>query len=138
MLQAVYDKSKKDNMTLDQAKETGAVYTLLGRRRKLPDIKSSNQMIRGNAERMAMNSPIQGTAADLIKVAMIQVQEKLESGGYAAKLTVQVHDELLLDCPKSEVEAVTKLVTVAMEGALKTRVPLKVNVASGANWMELS
>jgi DNA polymerase-1 len=100
-----YNGVKKylDEVVLE-AKETGYVKTVLGRKRPLRDIKSTNPMLRANAERMAMNSPIQGTAADLMKLAMIDIDRRLTEGGYRSKMTIQVHDEVLLDCPKDEVE----------------------------------
>ncbi|MEO5971384.1 MAG: DNA polymerase I, partial [Bdellovibrionia bacterium] len=119
------------------AKETGYVCTLLGRKRKLADILSKNAAIRNNAERMAMNSPIQGTAADLIKLAMIHLQVRLKKGGYKSKLIIQVHDEVLLDCPAFEAEEVKNLVVDVMENAMKLTVPLRVNASIGKNWMEL-
>jgi DNA polymerase-1 len=118
------------------AKERGYAETLLGRKRQLRDIDARNPMIRQNAERMAMNTPIQGTAADMIKLAMIEVDDQLQKGGFKAKLTVQVHDELVLDCPKAECEEVTRLVCRVMENAMKLDVPLKVNAGSGKNWAE--
>jgi DNA polymerase-1 len=124
-----------------QAHDTGEVTTLLGRKRKLPDIVSKNPAIRNNAERMAMNTPIQGTAADLMKLAMIQIDEELEKRGLKSKLIIQVHDEVVLDCPKDEVEQVRRMVTEvmenAMEGILPLSVPLKVNYGVGDNWMDL-
>ncbi len=118
------------------AKERGYAMTLMGRKRSLKDIDARNPMIRQNAERMAMNSPIQGTAADMMKLAMIEVDEKLIEGGYRSKLTIQVHDELVLDVPKDELEDVQKLVCGIMEGAMKLDVPLRVNAGSGENWSE--
>lgn len=131
---------------IERAQETGAVTTLMGRRRPLPDIRSKNQALRANAERMAMNSPIQGTAADLMKIAMINLDEKLREGGYGAKLVIQVHDEVVLDCPKAEVREVEALVTRVMEDAggakaeypeMRLSVPLTVNAGHGGNWMEI-
>ncbi len=119
------------------AREKGFVTSCLGRKRKLPDIHSKNAMIRANAERMAMNTPIQATAADLMKLAMIELDRRLESEGYRSRLTIQVHDEVVLDCPLSEVEAVKQLVTEVMENAMSLSVPLRVNTSSGANWMVL-
>jgi len=124
-----------------EAKEKGWTQTLMGRKRRLPDIRSSNQAIRQNAERMAMNTPIQGTAADLMKLAMVQVAEAIKKGGFKARLIIQVHDEVVIDCPKDEVKEVQALVARAMEnahvGSMTMDVPLRVNSASGANWMEL-
>ncbi|MEN9723849.1 MAG: polymerase [Pseudomonadota bacterium] len=119
------------------AKEQGFVTTLLGRKRVLHDIRSKNPALRANAERMAMNTPIQGTAADLMKLAMIELDEKLRDGGFGARLMIQVHDEVVLECPQSECKAVEALVVATMEGALPLSVPLVVNSAHGANWMEL-
>lgn len=122
---------------IETAKATGETHTLLGRRRKLPEIHSKNHAIRANAERMAMNSPIQGTAADLMKLAMLEIDRRLRDEGFRSKLTIQVHDEVVLDCPIDEAPRVKALVIEAMEGALKLSVPLTVNASSGHNWMEL-
>lgn len=126
---------------LDQAvlaaKEKGYVTTVLGRKRPLRDIQSTNPMLRANAERMAMNTPIQGTAADLMKLAMIDIDRRLKAGNYASKLIVQVHDEVLLDCPEEEVDEVSKLVCASMEEAMKLSVPLRVNSSVASNWSEL-
>ncbi|MBU6375674.1 MAG: DNA polymerase I [Bdellovibrionales bacterium] len=119
------------------AREKGFVTTLLGRKRVLHDIHSKNPALRANAERMAMNTPIQGTAADLMKLAMIHLDEALLSKGYESKLIIQVHDEVVLDCPKSEAQEVEALVVKTMEEALKLSVPLKVNSAHGDNWKDL-
>jgi DNA polymerase-1 len=119
------------------AHERGYVTTLLGRKRALPEIHSKNPAIRGNAERMAMNSPIQGTASDLIKVAMVRLHRDLKSAGLRSRILLQVHDELLLECPMDEVEAVKAKVTAVMESAIQLRVPLVVNVGVGSNWAEL-
>lgn len=119
------------------AKERGYVETLLGRKRHLPDIRSKNHAVRQNAERMAMNTPIQGTAADLIKIAMIRIDEELEKRKLKSKLIIQVHDEVVLDCPKDEAKEVEALVVSLMENAMKLDVPLKVNSALGENWMDL-
>jgi DNA polymerase I len=135
---ARYSKVKEQlDLQIIEAKERGYISTLLGRKRALPEIKSSNPAVRGNAERMAMNSPIQGTASDLIKMAMVKLDQELSKGSWKAKLLLQVHDELVLECPESEAARLTKLVTEVMEGALKLDVPLVVNVATGKNWAEL-
>ena len=84
-----------------------------------------------------MNTPIQSTAADLMKLAMIELDRRLETEGYRSRLTIQVHDEVVLDCPKDEVEAVKKLLTEVMENAMTLSVPLRVNASSGENWMQL-
>ncbi len=122
---------------VESAREKGYVTSCLGRKRKLTEIHSKNPMIRANAERMAMNTPIQSTAADLMKLAMIEIDRRLESEGFRSRLTIQVHDEVVLDCPRDEAEAVKRLVTEVMENAMKLSVPLRVNASSGANWMEL-
>ncbi len=120
-----------------EAKERGYVMSLMGRKRRLPDILSKNAAIRGNAERMAMNTPLQATAADLIKLAMIEIDRRLTAGGYRSKLIIQVHDEVVLDCPKDEVPEIQKLVTEAMENAMTLSIKLSVNTAVGKNWMDL-
>ena len=126
---------------IQEAREKGYVITLLGRKRALPDILAKNGAMRAVAERMAMNSPIQGTAADLMKLAMIRLDQSLEKHGLKSKLLIQVHDEVVLECPEDEVEKVQKVVIEAMENALDGRiqllVPLRVNTAIGKNWNEL-
>ncbi|MDO9463117.1 MAG: DNA polymerase, partial [Deltaproteobacteria bacterium] len=119
------------------AREKGYVRTLLGRRRQIPDINSRNNAARQFAERTAVNTPIQGTAADIIKVAMIQVRDALSAGGYEARMIMQVHDELILEAPEKEAVGVIPLVKEKMERAVTLSVPLVVNVRSGHNWAEL-
>ncbi len=118
------------------ARTHGYVETILGRRRYLPDILSRNANVRAAAERNAINAPIQGSAADIVKRAMIDVFAALNSGGYAAKMLLQVHDELVLDVPVAELEEVGALVKEKMEAAWQGRVPLVVEVGTGANWLE--
>jgi DNA polymerase-1 len=120
-----------------RARDLGYVTTLMGRKRALPEIRSSNPAVRGNAERMAMNSPIQGTASDLIKMAMVKLHGELRMQNLSSKILLQVHDELVLECPKAEVEGVSALITRVMESALTLSVPLKVNVGTGLNWADL-
>lgn len=122
---------------IEFAKEKGYVLTEMGRKRPLPEIHSKNMGLRGNAERMAMNTPIQGTAAELMKLAMIDIDDRLENDGYESRMTIQVHDEVVLEGPSSEVKEVMKLVEDAMVSAMKLSVPLKVNAARGDNWMDL-
>jgi DNA polymerase-1 len=122
---------------IQQARDSGQVHTLAGRRRKLRDIHSRNPALRAVAERMAMNTPIQGTAADLIKLAMIDLDRALTSQKLRARLILQVHDELVLDVPKGEQSVVEKILAETMEGAMKLTVPLRVNVSSGATWADL-
>jgi DNA polymerase-1 len=122
--------------TVARARETGYVETLLGRRRYIPELKDKNRSVRSFGERTAMNSPMQGSAADLIKVAMIRLDAALRAGGHAAGLLLQVHDELVLEAPPDEVDAVTALVRTHMEGAATLRVPLVAEVGVGDNWMD--
>ena len=117
-----------------QARETGEVRTLYGRRRLVPGMSSQNAMERSAAERVAVNTPVQGTAADLIKYAMLEVQRRLTQEKLKARLLLQVHDELVLEVPHGEVEVVTELVKAAMQGVAQLAVPLSVEVGSGANW----
>lgn len=118
------------------AREHGYVETIMGRRRYLPDINSRNANVRGAAERNAVNAPIQGSAADIIKKAMIDVFAELSSGEYTSKLLLQVHDELVLDVLKVETEAVGAMVRQKMESAWVDRVPLVVEVGTGDNWLD--
>ena len=122
--------------TRAQAHRDGWVATLLGRRRLLPDIDSSNNRIRSFQERIAVNTPIQGTAADLIKLAMIRLQRDLDAGNTGALLLLQVHDELVCEVPAPAIPEVTQLVRTAMEEALELKVPLVVDIHTGANWAE--
>jgi len=128
-------KSYMDN-TIEEAKQNGYVKTLLGRRRYVPDITSANQTVRGFAERNAINAPIQGAAADMIKLAMIKVQNKLKELNLKTILTLQVHDELLLDVPLDELEIVTDLVKEEMQHAMVLEVPVVVEAGFGKNWLQ--
>ena len=119
-----------------QAKERGYVTTLLGRRRYLPELTSSNYNQRSFGERAAMNTPIQGTAADIIKLAMVRVRNRLKSEGFAARLVLQVHDELIVECPEQEADAAAKLLEQEMMNAMTLRVPLTVEVKKGASWYD--
>jgi DNA polymerase-1 len=119
------------------AREKGYVETMWGRRRPLRDITSANATLRSAAERVAINAPIQGTAADMIKLAMIRVSEKLRTGTHQARLLLQVHDELVLEAPPEEVEAVTTLVRREMTHALPLPgVPVVVECGVGDHWLE--
>ena len=122
--------------TIAKTRETQYVTTLLNRRRYIPEILSRNATIRQNAERMAINTPIQGSAADLIKLAMIHIHQRIKKEGYAAKMILQVHDELVFEVPKKEVADVKEMVVYEMEHAMDLSVPLKVDVGVGANWLE--
>lgn len=121
---------------VDTATKLGEVKTLLGRRRVINEARSANRNVRMFGERAAMNMPLQGSSADIIKLAMIGVSQKLKAGNYKAKLVLQVHDELVIDCPKDEAEEVAKLLKTEMENAVSLRVPLTVEVGIGENWFE--
>ena len=118
------------------AKTEGYVSTIAGNRRYIPQIKSSNHNIRSFGERIAMNTPIQGSAADIIKIAMLRVDEALTTNGLKAKLILQVHDELILDAPQDEIEAASALLKEAMEGAVKLNVPITAEVKVAKNWKD--
>jgi DNA polymerase-1 len=116
------------------ARQQGWVSTLLGRRRSIPELRMSNPALRGAGERMAINMPIQGTAADIIKIAMIRLPERLRSAGLRSRMLLQVHDELVLEVPRGEVDATVPILRETMEGALKLDVPLTVDVKVGDDW----
>lgn len=118
------------------AREHGYVETILGRRRYLPDVYSRNQVVRGAAERNAVNAPIQGSAADIIKIAMVRIAQRLEREHLSTRMLLQVHDELLFDVPKRELEVVTPLIREEMEHAYALSVPLIVEIGTGNNWLE--
>jgi DNA polymerase-1 len=122
--------------TIAEVRQTGVTRTLLGRERPIPDINSRNANARGFAERTAVNSPLQGTAADLIKLAMVRIDAALESGGHRSVLLLQVHDELVFECPPEDVDAVSKLVKHEMESVHDLKVPLVVDVGAGDNWRD--
>lgn len=128
----------KDYManTIAFAKEHGYVETLLKRRRYLRDINSANATVRGFAERNAINAPIQGSAADLIKIAMIHIHQDIQAAGLMGKMTMQVHDELVFDVPKTEVSLFREIIESRMKSALKTEVPIVVEIGEGMNWLE--
>ena len=121
---------------IDFARDHGYVQTVLGRRRYLKDINSRNAVVRGAAERNAVNAPIQGSAADIIKIAMINIHKKLDTGNYKTKMLLQVHDELVFDVFKPELETIKQLVKTEMENAYKLSVPLDVDFGFGDNWLE--
>jgi DNA polymerase-1 len=122
--------------TVNDARKTKKTSTLLGRIRLLPDIDSSNKIVREFAERTAINTPIQGTAADLIKLAMIRVDDAFRQDGLNSAMLLSVHDEIVFEVPSEELASVKRLVKETMEGIWNLKVPLKVNVASGENWAE--
>lgn len=116
------------------AKENGYVTTMFGRRRNIPELKSQNFMVRQFGSRAALNMPIQGTAADIMKMAMIEVDKKLEEKNLESKIVLQVHDELLLEVPKEETEEMTKILKDSMENVVKLSVPLTSEISSGETW----
>jgi len=121
---------------IERAKKDGYVTTLFNRRRYLPDIHHQNRFVRGEAERMAVNTPIQGTAADLIKQAMIRIQDRLDHEERRTRMILQVHDELIFEVPTEELEDIRVIVRQEMEGVHELRVPLKVDMGVGDNWDE--
>ncbi len=124
------------DQTISSARETGKTSTLLGRIRHLPDINSTNKTVREFAERTAINTPIQGTAADLIKLAMIKVDAAFSERNFKAAMLLSVHDEIVFEVPPEELETVKKLIKEIMEGIWDLKAPLKVNITSGGNWAE--
>ncbi len=122
--------------TLAAARRDGYVQTLFGRRRYVPDIASGNATVRSFAERNAVNAPIQGTSADIIKLAMVDVDRRLGEQSLASRMVLQIHDELLLEVPKNEIQTVKDLVTESMQGVIKLTVPLTVECNYGSNWLE--
>lgn len=128
-------KAFLDNL-VSKAKESGYVTTMFGRKRPIPELKSSNFMQRSFGERVAMNSPIQGTAADIIKIAMIRVEQRLRAEKLRSRLILQVHDELLIETHREEVEQVKAILSEEMHGAAMLSVPLDIDMNIGANWYE--
>ena len=122
---------------LDEVRREQKVRTVFGRVRPIPDIQSRNANLRGFAERTAVNTPLQGTAADLIKLAMIRIQKKLREQNFETRMTLQVHDELVFDAPPAEVDEVQRLVKLEMEGVIELKVPLVAEVGVGLNWRDL-
>jgi len=124
--------------TKKQAYECGYVQTVMGRRRYIPEIKSPNRQVREAAERMAINMPVQGTSADIIKIAMVNLHREMEKQGLRTRMTLQVHDELLFELPPEEMDRMKELVTEIMPQALELRVPLKIDIKTGKNWAEMA
>jgi DNA polymerase-1 len=135
-----FNRYKKVRAYLDRvlsdAKKNGFVTTLLHRRRYLPEINNVHAAVRQFAERMAINAPIQGTAADIIKIAMLNISSQLAKKCLSASMIMQVHDELIFEVPREEKEEVMALIKKEMEGVIKLKVPLKIDIASGRNWDE--
>ena len=132
-----YDGVREYMKTIvEKAKQDGYVETLYARRRYLPELKSSNFNTRSFGERVALNMPIQGTAADIIKLAMVNVYNRFKAEGLKAKLILQVHDELICECPEGETQRVSDILREEMSGAAKLSVPLTVDVKTGHSWAE--
>ena len=123
--------------TKSQARDLGYVQTVMGRRRYIPEIKSTNRQIRESAERMAINMPVQGTSADIIKIAMVALHREMENRGLRSKMILQVHDELVFEVPPEELELMKELVAEIMPNALELSVPLKIDIKVGKNWGEM-
>jgi DNA polymerase-1 len=123
--------------TKEKARKDGYVETLLGRRRYIPDINSANRQVREGAERMAINMPVQGTSADIIKVAMINLYREMAKQRLESKMLLQVHDELVFEVPDGEMDLMRKLATGVMDSAVALNVPLKVDTKVGKNWGEM-
>ena len=119
-----------------KAKEDGYVSTIYGRRRNLPELKSSNFNVRSFGERVALNMPIQGTAADIMKIAMIKVRDRLKNEGLKAKILLQIHDELIVECPESEADKVEEILCQEMQSAADLSVPLIAEAGRGKSWYE--
>ena len=124
------------NNMIAMAKENGYVETIYGRKRFLPDINSRNAVVRSFSERNAINAPLQGSAADIIKVAMINIYRRLAAEGLQSKMVLQVHDELVFDTAASEVEQICTIVTSEMENVIKLSIPLLAECGKGNNWLE--
>jgi DNA polymerase-1 len=121
--------------TIERATEDGYVTTLFGRRRRIPELRSRKWGTRSLGERLAVNTPIQGTAADIIKVAMVRARDALRDAGLSTRLVLQIHDELLYEAPLAEVEAASEIVVREMVDACELDPPLAVDVGSGENWL---
>jgi len=122
--------------TLSLARERGYVETLFGRRRRTGNLNATNKILVQAEERAAINMPIQGTAADIIKIAMINIHKRMKAEGFQSKIILQIHDELLFECPESEVKKMAVMVQGEMEGAVQLSVPLKVDWNYGQSWFE--
>ncbi|MCK4532512.1 DNA polymerase I, partial [bacterium] len=119
---------------IDRAKKDGYVVTLFNRRRYLPEIQSKNRILKEFAERVAINMPIQGTSADIIKIAMVQIDSELKNKNLKSRMLLQIHDELIFEVPQEEKEVLIQIAKEKMETAVKMEVPMKVNIKTGENW----
>jgi len=126
------------DLQIKKAEVQGFVTTLLGRRRYIPEINNKNTGIRQFAQRQAVNTPIQGTASDLIKLAMINISEQIKTNALEAKMILQIHDELVFDLPTDELNVLCRLVKDKMENVVKFDVPIKVDIKKGPNWLEMT
>jgi DNA polymerase-1 len=122
--------------SIARARENGYVTTMFGRRRHLPDIHSRNQVVRGNAERNAINAPLQGSAADIIKIAMIKIDNRLRKEMPDAEMILQVHDELIFEVAPQSLETLKSIVVTEMKNAASLTIPLEVDTGAGSNWLE--
>ena len=122
--------------TIAKAYIDGYAKTLFNRKRVIDELKNTNYMIRQSGERMALNTPIQGTSADIIKKAMVQIHKEFKKNNLKSKMIIQVHDELVFDCLKEEKDIVSKIMKDVMENVCKLNVPLKIDIESGNNWYE--
>ena len=122
--------------SMEQAREQGYVETIMGRRRRLPDINSRNPVVRGYAERNAINAPIQGSAADIIKTAMVRIHDEMKERGMKSRMIMQVHDELNFDVIPEELPAMRELVARRMQEAYTGRVSLTASMGAGDNWLD--
>jgi DNA polymerase-1 len=132
------DVRKFLDRTKMEARKLGYVKTLLGRKRFLSEVNSENRIIRESAERMAINAPVQGTSADIIKVAMLEIYRRMHEETMSSKMLLQIHDELLFEVPENELESMKNMVTVLMSKAVQLSVPLKITVKVGRNWGEMA
>jgi len=121
---------------VQEAYTTGEVKTMFGRIRKINELKDANFRIRAMGERMALNTPIQGSSADIMKMAMIEVYNKMKDNNLESKLILQVHDEIIIDAKESELETLKIIIKEAMENVVKLSVPLKIEINTGSNWFE--
>ncbi len=128
-------KDFMENIT-KQATQQGYVETLFHRRRYLPELKSNNYMVRQFGARAAMNTPIQGTAADIMKIAMIKVYQEIKKRGLQSKIVLQVHDEVMIEAPKEEKEEIKQILKQSMETAIELKVPLIADIAEAPNWYD--
>jgi DNA polymerase-1 len=139
-IEAYFEKYEKVKRYLDRqvelAREKGFVTTILGRKREVPDISSGNPGLASFAERIAVNTPIQGSAADLIKVAMVRIHRALKEKRMKCRMLIQVHDELVFELPESELETASKLIREGMETAMSLKVPIVADLDIGSNWAE--